>query len=250
VAANDLPYRQPGDPALGLALATYGRTLGQNIGVIILMLVLLLPGICGIAFSETLFAHVASWAALLVGLGANALVASQVVPNWRVRWTLYERGVARRRGAEFVRIDFTELRGVHILPAREGMLHLNDGRSLRLEGFAGSEQLADRIESAASRAMLPSFERTIAGGGEVVLGPIHITSADVKINGLTLPRGGLAVEELHVDVAVAGNTHRVWSISVRDGEPRTEVEVAAIPFPTAVRELLEAPRPGESPLKG
>lgn len=224
---------------LGPVLASGGRTPGQNAGAgcLVLIFVALPVGVLG--WASTASGYLAGGVLTVVMGGAVFLIARQVLPNWDVRWTLHERGFVRTRRGATERHAYAEVQAIRFRPAREALVVLADGRALLIEGFAGSEALALRLDECVGRATLPAVEHQLATTGRVVLGPLALTATALEVSGQSIAWREVVVREAEITAVVPGNTSQVWSISRRGEAQAIDVSVGEVPLPWVARTLLE-----------
>jgi hypothetical protein len=223
---------------LGRVIGEWRRTWQQTLGVLAFVIAFVTPGILMLASDANLFV---SLAVLAGGLAVDALIARQVLANLNVRWTLYERGFARVCLGREVRARFEDVSAFVILPAREAMLTLTDGRTLRMEGFARSDEAAQRIDEAIATALFGRYNERLARGETVVIGPLSIMRDTIRIEGRAFDRGRTLLHEEAVDRVVPGNTHGYWTLEGHDGAT-ARIALAEIPLPSVARALIAAPR--------
>ncbi|MFK7991141.1 MAG: hypothetical protein AB8I08_34295 [Sandaracinaceae bacterium] len=222
------PPSYRGAPGLGEVVRSYGRTLGQNLAAAAFVVALFLPALGVYLVSPERVGLLLL--GLLVGVVPSALIVRQILPNWNVRWTLFERGFEHRRGGRTHRYRYDQVAAIHRLAGREARLEFHDGTTLTLEALSEGEAIASQIDSAIASERAAVYRSRLEAGESIVLGPLRFTGEELHIGELRFKRGALVVHDASTDQVVHGNTELRWLITSADGAVSVEVPLGDVPL--------------------
>lgn len=227
-----MAYRENA-PVLGQPTASFGRTTGQNVGVAgIVVTIIALFG--GASYALLPGRPVLAALALCVAALVTGLLLKQILPNWDLRWTIFEQGFQRTRRGTTESARFEHIQGLYRLPGREARIELDDGRTLKIEALARSVALAEHIESCVVGERLRTCQEQLARDEVLVFGPLKLSARDIRVGDRTFPRGAVTVDT-HGGFTGPGP---VWVLKGDDGAGPATVRLSELPFPALVRALL------------